>query len=63
MLDSGGGSVKSSLGAAAYDEQDGQNGRLTACRCFDIVFIDTKTRLANLAMEDLPKARDEATSA
>lgn len=60
MLDSGGGAVKFSLGAAACDEQDGQNGRRTVSCCFDIVIIDTETRLANLAMEDLPWACDEA---
>ena len=41
----------------------GRNGRRTVCRCFDIVFIDTETRLANLAIEDLPLARDEVVGA
>ena len=41
----------------------GRDGRRTVCRCFDIVFIDTETRLANLAIEDLPWARDDAAGA
>ena len=41
----------------------GRDGRRTVCRCFDIVFIDTETRLANLAIEDIPWVRDEAAGA
>ena len=56
-------SFQFSSGAVATDEQVGRDGRRTVCRCFDIVFIDKETRLANLAMEDLPWARDEAAGA
>ena len=41
----------------------GREGRRTVCRCFDIVFIETETRIAELAMENLPWARDEAAGA
>ena len=32
----------------------GRQGHRTVCRCFDIVFIDTETRLAGISMESLP---------
>jgi len=41
----------------------GREGHRTVCRCFDIVFIDTETRIAGLAMEELPWAREDAAGA
>ena len=38
----------------------GREGRRTVCRCFDIVFFDTETRIAGLAMENPPWAHDIA---
>ena len=38
----------------------GREGRRTVCRCFDIVFFDTETRIAGLAMENPPWVHDVA---
>lgn len=38
----------------------GRDGRRTVCRCFDIVFFDTETRIAGLTLETLPWDRDMA---
>ena len=38
----------------------GREGRRTVCRCFDIVFFDTETRIAGLTVETLPWNRDMA---
>ena len=38
----------------------GREGRRTVCRCFDIVFFDTETRIAGLAMENPPWVHDIA---
>ena len=39
---------------AGFVTSSGKEGRRTVCRCFDIVFIDTETRIAGLSMESLP---------
>ena len=36
----------------------GREGRKTVCRCFDIVFFDTETRLTGLSMDTLPLFRE-----
>ena len=36
----------------------GREGRRTVCRCFDIVFFDTETRLSGLSMDTLPLFRE-----
>lgn len=38
----------------------GREGRRTVCRCFDIVFFDTETRIAGLTIETPPWSRDAA---
>ena len=38
----------------------GREGRRTVCRCFDIVFFDTETRIAGLAIENPPWVHDIA---
>ena len=38
----------------------GREGRRTVCRCFDIVFFDTETRIAGLTIETPPWSRDVA---
>ena len=38
----------------------GREGRRTVCRCFDIVFFDTETRIAGLTIESPPWSRDAA---
>jgi hypothetical protein len=38
----------------------GREGRRTVCRCFDIVFFDTETRIAGLTVETLPLTREVA---
>ena len=38
----------------------GREGRRTVCRCFDIVFFDTETRIAGLAVENPPWVHDIA---
>ena len=48
---------------AGFVTSSGRQGHRTVCRCFDIVFIETETRIAELAMENLPWARDEAAGA
>ena len=39
---------------AGFVTSSGRQGRRTVCRCFDIVFIDTETRLAGLTRDSLP---------
>ena len=38
----------------------GREGRRTVCRCFDIVFFDTETRIAGLAIDNPPWVHDIA---
>ena len=37
-----------------------RESRRTVCRCFDIVFFDTETRIAGLTIETPPWSRDAA---
>ena len=43
-----------------YVTSSGRDGRRTVCRCFDIVFFDTETRIAGLTVESLPWNREMA---
>ena len=43
---------------AGFVTSSGRQGRRTVCRCFDIVFIDTETRLSGLSIDTLPLFRE-----
>lgn len=46
---------------AGFVTSSARQGRRTVCRCFDIVFIDTETRIAGIAMESLPWDQQEGS--